>query len=68
MRIEILLDKCTKDDTCAALGIFDDGTGITRAVAGDKKTSHPGNYSQTGADGIKCYRDNLDEYGNECLF
>lgn len=22
----------------------------------------------TGADGIKCYRDNLDEYGNECLF
>jgi len=22
----------------------------------------------TGDDGIKCYRDNLDEYGNECLF
>ena len=22
----------------------------------------------TGSDGIKCYRDNLDEYGNECLY
>lgn len=24
--------------------------------------------SHTGANGIKCYRDNLDEYGNECVF
>lgn len=66
MRIEILLDICTAAGTCDSYGIFDDGTGITVDMA--EAPSHEGNYSQMGADGILCYRDSLDEYGNECLF
>jgi len=52
MRMDILAD-CSTDGSCPT----DDGT-VTDST----------NVSSTGENGIKCYRDNLDEYGNECVF